>query len=440
MDHRFSDMPLVEALYHYGRQNSARFHMPGHKGDIIDKLRGLLENHLYRWDVTEIPGLDDLHAPSGAIKEAQAKLARLYDADGSFFLVNGATSGVMAMMGATLKTGDKAIVSRASHKSIMSGMIFTGVEPLYIVPEVSRELGIHTQITPESLCKALDDHPDARATILPHITYQGFCTDMGSMVFEAEKRGIPMLVDEAHGPHLAFSPKLPPSAGEFPVAAWVQSPHKMLTSLTQSAWLHTRGTPDFRRRVMANLALILSSSPSYILMASLDMSRGIMEARGRELVEGTLERAQEARVEINRRTPFYCIGDELVGTSGIYDIDLSRLMVNVSTAGYTGFEVEASLRQDHNIYAEYADHGNVYFLVGFTTSSGDLRRLAEALSGFNSRKGPLAAPVVYDGDLPQVATSPRNAFFSEGEAITLHRARAALPKKPWYPIPPGYPW
>lgn len=431
------DIPLIFALESYARKNSLRFHMPGHKGRRIpDTGAKILQKNLYRWDVTEIPGLDNLHAPRGAIKRSQRLLARLYGADRSFFLVNGSTSGVIAMITAAVKPGQKLIVSRATHKSLLWGLIISGALPVYVMPELNKELGVYTQVTPNRVEERINSHSDAGAVLLTNPTYQGFCPDLREISDLAKKKGLSVLVDEAHGPHLGFSPALPSSAGELGADAWVQSPHKILTSLTQTAWLHMKGSKLKADELAEAVSLVTSTSPSYILMASMELARLVMEKKGKELVENCLETASYARYRINLKTPFSCVGKEMRQRNGIYDIDLSRLMVNVSQAGYSGFEVETILRQNFNIYAEYADFCNVYFLVGFAHTKKHMNKLVRALAAFKPKKRSFAFPLLPE-ELPAKHLKPRDAFLAEGEYLPINEARGRILKRALVPYPPG---
>ncbi|MDI3480868.1 MAG: arginine decarboxylase [Tepidanaerobacteraceae bacterium] len=451
------DMPLVKALIRYARKGSVRFHMPGHKGggNFLSVFNRRFGRSILKWDVTELPGLDNLHNPGGVIKEAEARLAKLYRADQSFFLVNGSTSGVLAMMGATLNPKDTVILSRASHSSVLSGLILTKAKPVYVMPEWHEGLGVHTQITPEALQRAVNQTPEAKSVLITNPTYQGFCPDLKKICEIARQNRMLVLVDEAHGPHLSFSLHLPPSAGDFGADAWVQSPHKMLFSLTQSAWLHVKGSRIDRERLRSYLSIVTSTSPSYILMASLDYTASIMQSRGKLLVEKALYMAERARKVINRYTAFHCVGDELKGRAGISDIDLTRLMVNVSIAGFTGFEVEKLLRQKYNIYAEYADAYNVYFLVTAANTKQDIRSLVKALMDISKDKykynNSICGKKHKDADgmlkvisdvfkrLPIKAMEPHEAFYSKGEWIPLKYAAGRIAKKALIPYPPGVP-
>jgi len=451
------DMPLVKALRRYARKNPTRFHMPGHKGGsgVFSDFSRLFKKNLFRWDVTELSGLDDLHEPGGVIKKAEQKLARLYGADKSYFLVNGSTSGVLAMMGAALNPGDGVIISRASHCSVLSGLVLTGAKPVYVLPGWHEELGVYTQITPRVMRKVIKKNPGARAVVITNPTYQGFCPDLKEICEIARENNMLVLVDEAHGPHLAFSRLLPPSAGDFDVDAWVQSPHKMLSSLTQSAWLHVKGGRIDEERLSSYVSMVTSTSPSYPLMASLDYARAMMESRGRHLAGKALIMAEEARNFINTYTGFYCAGHELRGKEGIFDIDLSRLIVNVSGAGFTGFEAESLLRRKFNIYAEYADLCNVYFLITFGNKKKDIKTLLNALIRTSyqaprdlnpdSRQDNVnigELPGLYSRimkKLPQKAMEPREAFVRPGEWVPLKRAAGRIVKKALVPYPPGVP-
>lgn len=451
------DMPLVKALRRYAGKNPVRFHMPGHKGGrgVFADFSKLFRRNLLKWDVTELPGLDNLHEPEGVIKRAEERLARLYGSDKSYFLVNGSTSGMLAMMGAALNPGDSVIVSRASHRSVLSGLVLTGARPVYVVPGWHEQLGVYTQITPRVLRKVIKKNPGARAVVITNPTYQGFCPDLKGICETARENNMLVLVDEAHGPHLAFSRLLPPTAGDFDVDAWVQSPHKMLPSLTQSAWLHIRGGRIDEERLSSYVSMVTSTSPSYLLMASLDYARAAMESHGRHLAGRALKMAEEAQTFINTYTGFYCAGNELKGEEGIFDIDLSRLIVNVSGAGFTGFEVESLLRRKFNIYAEYADLCNVYFLITFGNKKKDIETLTDALRTLsyrdpkdpnpgsgqdNANTGELLG--LYSGimkKLPQKAMEPREAFVCPGEWVPLECAAGRIVKKALVPYPPGVP-
>lgn len=429
-------MPLVEGLKEYNKKAPTRFHTPGHKGKVLRPLDTLGEN-LFPWDLTEIKGLDDFFNPQGIIKMAQDRLSKLYNADNSFFLVNGATSGIIAMMVACLKPGDKILIPRNSHISILSGMIVTGAKPVYINPEFSNDLGVSTQPSFESIERALKENPDIKAILITNPTYQGFCPDLGGIAHIAKKYSRLLLVDEAHGAHFALNTKFPPSAGDFDVDIWVQSPHKMLLSLTQTAWLHIKGELIDAEKILQALSLTTSTSPSYIFMASLDMSRALMEVKGSELWDIAYELSEKTREKINKDTVFYCIGKEVIGKNSIFDLDPCRLMINTSIAGYKGYEIEEILIKEFNIYPEYADFGNVYFLVSFNNTKEDMEKLIKALQSFGNRKS--INTIDIENINSQILLTARKAFFSKEKKIPFSKASGYIAKNPVIPYPPGIP-
>lgn len=342
---------------------------------------------------------------------------------------------VIAMMGAALRPGDEVLISRASHKSILSGLILTGARPVYIMPEVDEKLGVFTQVSPKNIAKAIEANPDVKAVLITNPVYQGFCPDIQGISRVIEDKNIVFLVDEAHGPHFGFSPLLPIGAGHF-ADAWVQSPHKVLASFTQSAWLHIKGERIDKNRLGYFLQLVTTTSPSYIMMASLDYTRALMEYKGRILTEKALQLAESARRRINKVTPFYCVGPEILGQNGIYDIDLSRLMVNVSQAGYTGYEIDEFLRQRFKIFAEYADFYNVYFLISFLNTKRDIRQLVKALASLRQRS-PIGEFKPLLGRIPKKALEPREAFNYSSESILLQASQGRICGQALVLYPPG---
>lgn len=430
-------LPLVEAIKSYTNKKPIRFHTPGHKGKnpFLDEGKKFMEN-LFSWDLTEIAGLDDLFEPKGAIKLAEELLADLYKARKSFFLVNGATSGILGMMTSILKPKDKVIIPRNCHTSIISGLIITGAIPVYITPEKCKTLGVYTQITSEKVEEVLEKNPDVKAIIITNPVYQGFCPDLEKIITISKKRGLYVLVDEAHGPHFALNSKLPDSAGDFDADIWVQSPHKMLSSFTQSAWLHVKGdiSDDIIRK---SIGLNTSTSPSYLLMASLDMTRALMEEKGRDLWDESIMLSDFAKREINEKTCFYCVDNTIIKKYGIHDLDPCRLMINVSLAGYTGFQVDEILRDKFSIYAEYADFCNIYFLITFCNSKEDVIKLIKALSFFKEKEPINMIPVPEISEEPKI--TPRDAFFAKQNLMPLKKSCGMISKDAIFLYPPGIP-
>ncbi len=298
--------PLWDALAGYVRDGVTRFHMPGHKGGpgIHPMLKDALGEAVFAIDVTGVEGLDDLHEPGGVLREAQALAAQAFGADRSFFLVNGTSAGVQAMILSLCRPGDKLILSRNMHKSIMAGVILSGAHPVFVAPEVEARLGMALGPDPERVRTALGRHPDARGVLLVNPTYYGVAGRLAPIAETAHARGMALLVDEAHGPHFRFHPDLPEPALVCGADACAQGMHKILGGMTQASILHVRGRRLDVDRLEAVLRLLQSTSASYVLMASLDVARMQAATAGREMIGRALALARvSGRISWAGRAP-----------------------------------------------------------------------------------------------------------------------------------------
>lgn len=431
------DAPLVNLLKEYVKKDPVRFHMPGHKGKFIFSLQKLLSENLYKFDVTEIPGFDNLHQPEGILKQSQRNLASLYGSRRSFYLVNGATSGIIAAMASFLKEKDRVLVPRNSHRSVLNGIILTRSEPVYLIPGVDTELGICLDVPEEKWVSAIEKEKNIKALLVTNPNYNGICPDIEKIIKTARKKNIKTIVDEAHGPHFKFSKKLPPSGVDYKAEITVQSPHKMLLSLTQSAWLHFNGPGKEEEVIRENLSLITSTSPSYILMASLELAVIFLKKFGAKFVDKGVELAELARREINRFTPFYCPGVDYAKSKGFF-YDVSRLIINTSSSGYSGLYVEKILRKQYNIFTEYADLNNIYLLITGANSKKDVLNIIKALSTFRKKKGKIF-PVGILKKLPERILLPHEVFLRDFEYIPLKNSPGRICRNPVIPYPPGIP-
>jgi len=334
---------LQETLGSYERENPARFHMPGHKGR---GLSGFWREELQLWDVTELSNTDNLHAPGGAIAAAQETMAQAYGAKASFFVVNGGTNAVQAMILA-LGNDDKLLLARDCHRCAISGAALRGIETCYISPRYDEKRGLLGMVTPEDLDRALEE-TGANAALITTPNVYGFCADVAGLAEAAHRHGALLLVDGAHGGHYPFSEALPRGLGGY-ADVFVHSQHKTMDAMTQAASLHLcecRITPEQLRRA---LAMTETTSPSYILMASLDWS--VYMAKRRDW-KGQVARsiALEQKIEaIDGLRVFH----DPVGI-GVYERDRTRIVIDVTARGYTGYEVQTIL-EVHNIYLEMAD-------------------------------------------------------------------------------------
>ena len=295
-----TEKPLVSILQQLSQRQETAFYAPGHKKGqgIASSLVELLGTKVFTADLPELPELDNLFAPAGVIKRAQELAAQTFGSDETWFLVNGSTSGVIAAILATCKPGDKIILPRNSHQSAISGLILSGALPIFLNPVYDEQWDLAYSITPAALNLALKEHSDVKAIFITSPTYQGVTGHLEEMVQIAHSQGIPLIVDEAHGAHFTFHPSLPPSALSLGADLVIQSTHKVLGSLTQSSMLHLQGDKIDGTRVNRALQLVQSTSPSYILLASLDAARAQMAQDGEWLLSRTIELAECARDSI----------------------------------------------------------------------------------------------------------------------------------------------
>ncbi|MCL5058858.1 MAG: aminotransferase class I/II-fold pyridoxal phosphate-dependent enzyme [Actinobacteria bacterium] len=285
--------PIIDAVTKYINDWTVRFHMPGHKGaPVMEELIGrLIGNRAFAADVTNVPGMDDLHQAQSVIKEAQELAAGAFGADHTYFLVNGSSCGLQALIMGVCGPGDRILVPRNMHRSILSGIILAGAVPIFYRPEYDRHFAIPLSTSPETIEYYTSLHPDIKAVVLVSPTYHGIVSNISAISRITHRMNIPLLVDEAHGPHLRFHEELPrPSLDEGADAA-VQGTHKMLSALTQASMLHIKGNMVDRYRVEAALRLLQSTSTSYLLLSSLDAARAQMASCGRELLQESLELA-----------------------------------------------------------------------------------------------------------------------------------------------------
>ncbi|OJF16554.1 MAG: arginine decarboxylase, partial [Bacillaceae bacterium G1] len=321
------ETPLFTGLLKHIQRNPIPFHIPGHKkGRGMDpEFRAFVGDAVLSMDLINISPLDDLHHPTHIIKRAQELAAEAFGADHTFFSVQGTSGAIMTMILATCQPGDKIIVPRNAHKSVMAAIVMAGAVPVFIHPVLDRRTGIAHGITTTALAKALDEHPDAKAVLVINPTYYGIAANLKQIVELAHSRQIPVLVDEAHGVHIHFHEALPLSAMQAGADMAATSMHKLGGSLTQSSILNIQGPLVNPNRVQAILSMLTTTSTSYLLLASLDAARRYLATQGHRLLSETLALAAYAREEIAKIPGLYCIGPEILGSEATYAIDLTKL-------------------------------------------------------------------------------------------------------------------
>ncbi|ANV90185.1 aminotransferase class I/II-fold pyridoxal phosphate-dependent enzyme [Picosynechococcus sp. PCC 8807] len=438
--------PLFSRLLALAHDNHAAFYAPGHKGSqgVFPGLAQAWGTAVFRADLPELPGLDNLFAPEGAILEAQTLAAETFGADQTWFLVNGSTCGIIAAILATVEEGEKILLPRNVHQSAISGLILSGAMPVFVNPPYDPQWDLSYGLTPESVEQALQIHPDIKAVFVLSPTYQGVCPNLKEIAAITQRHNIPLIVDEAHGSHFKFHPNFPPPVLELGADLVIQSTHKTLGAMTQASMLHRQGARVDPQKINRALQLVESTSPSYLLLASLDAARAQMAAQGETLWSETLALAQRARQALTS-IPGLKIFDPQP-QAGIEYFDPTRLTVDVSGLGLTGYAADEILTETLDVIAELPLGRSLTFILTFGNTNQDIQRLIDAfqtLSQNNQAQQPLNKPNISTDQpktcygLPQL--SPRQAFFATSRAITLEASLNQICAELICPYPPGIP-
>lgn len=442
-----SKTPLFTGLLEHVKKKPIQFHIPGHKkGTGMDpEFRNFIGDNALSIDLINIEPLDDLHHPSGIIKEAQQLAARAFGADHTFFSVQGTSGAIMTMIMSVCSPGDKIIVPRNVHKSIMSAIIFSGATPIFIHPIIDPNLGISHGITIEAVEKALRAHPDAKGVLVINPTYFGISANLKKIVEIAHSYHIPVLVDEAHGVHIHFHDKLPLSAMQAGADMAATSVHKLGGSMTQSSVLNIRGDLVSTRRVQSIISMLTTTSTSYLLLASLDVARKQLAINGYDLLDKTINLSNETRQKINVINGLYCVGPEILGTKATYDFDPTKLIISVRNLGITGHEAELWLRKEYNIEVELSDLYNILCII----SIGDTKEITEILLTALTQLAEMRMNTtqthekkvisVHVPDIPTLALSPRDAFYADTEVVPFKASAGRIIAEFVMVYPPGIP-
>jgi arginine decarboxylase len=433
--------PLFDAMVALAESRKVSFHTPGHKSGkgVTTRFRKFVGPKIFSIDLTTLDEVDSLHKPRGVIKEAQELAAKAYGADRSYFLLNGTTGGNHAMILAACNPGDKVLLSRNAHKSVLAAMILSGVQPVFFRPAIDEQLKITLNVTFKETQKAIDANPDVKTLFLTSPNYYGLCAELHQIIPYAHQRGMTVLVDEAHGPHLRFHPELPDSAIELRADLCVQSTHKIIGGMTQASMLHAQGTRIDLPMLTNVLRFVQTTSPSYILMASLDLARMQMATEGEKLLDKTIRLAQEARTKINKIPGLICFGEESVGK-----FDMTKLTIGVNELGISGYEVSQRLNNKYDIQVEMADAFHILVIVSIGDRKDDLTRLVEALKEIATDlygKGPLPElpPLSMIDFNNEVVMTPRKAFFADHQYVALEDAVGKISSEIITVYPPGVP-
>lgn len=432
--------PLYEAMKEHRLNRVVPFDVPGHKGGRGNTtLTEFLGKDCLKNDVNSMKPLDNLCHPISVIKEAQEIAADAFGAANAFFIVNGATGAVQAMIMSVCKRGDKIILPRNVHRSAINALVVCGATPVYVNPGVNSELGIPLGMTPEDVEKAIIANPDAKAVLVNNPTYYGICSDLKRITEIAHKHGLYVLCDEAHGTHFYFGENLPPSGMSVGADMASVSVHKTGGSLTQSAMLlmNERVNSDYVRQI---INLTQTTSASYLLMVSLDLARQNLALHGKEFYAKTVEFAEYARREINAVGGYYAFADELCNGKDFFAFDKTKLSVHTRAMGLAGIEVYDLLRDEYGIQIEFGDIGNILAIITGGDSKLEIERLLSALSEIKRLYS--RSPVgLFDHEYinPIVELPPQEAFYAEQESLPLDETDGRVCAEFVMCYPPGIP-
>lgn len=433
--------PLYEAIEKFRKKRIVPFDVPGHKrGRGNPELVDFLGERCVGVDVNSMAPLDNLCHPVSVIREAEELTADAFGAEHAFFLVGGTTQAVQNMILSVCKAGDEIIVPRNVHKSVINALILCGASPVYVNTEVDARLGIVLGMTLEQVEQAILAHPKAVAVLVNNPTYYGICSDIKGICDLAHSHGLKVLADEAHGTHLYFGDNLPINAMAAGADMAAISMHKSGGSLTQSSVLLTNNgmNADYVRTI---INITQTTSASYLLMTSLDISRRNLALRGRQSFQKVTEWAEYAREEINSIGGYYAYGKELVNGSSVFDYDVTKLCVYTRDIGLDGIEVYDILRDEFDIQIEFGDIGNIMAYISIGDRIQDIERFIGALDEISRLYSKEEKRFEVDREmlLPRVLASPQEAFYAKKEKLPIRETAGRISGEFVMAYPPGIP-
>lgn len=430
---------LYKNLLEYGDSDYYPFHMPGHKRNMKEG------RNPYSYDITEIEGFDNLHNPQGILRIAMEEAARFYESDKTYFLVNGSTCGLLAAICGLTNRGDKVLVARNCHKSVYHALYLNDLMPVYVMPEYVEEYGINGGILPENVERLLEEHGDIKAVIITSPTYEGVVSDIGRIAEIVHGRNIPLIVDEAHGAHFGMHPKFPVSALMCGADVVIQSVHKTLPSLTQTALLHIKSQIADRKKIENYLHIFQTSSPSYVLMSSIDECINKIKEDGIFLFEPYVKRLEVMSSYGKQLTHVKLLDKHIIGTAGVYDLDLSKIVISVRGTSYTGKQLYDKMLDGYHLQLEMAAGDYAIAMTSPMDTEEGLIRLFTALVEIDrdirvyGDDKPMADIINCCQPQPIVLESIYQAENKEYELLRLEDAVGKISAKYVYLYPPGCP-
>lgn len=407
------------------------FHVPGHKlGKIYDRLgyTPILEK-MYKMDTTEIIGTDNLHLPEGIIRKSQQRASEAFKSDYTYYLINGTTCGIQASIMAICYPKDKLIVNRDCHQSVINGCILGDIKPVYINSNINKENNIINGVNINEVINVINSNLDAKAILLTYPTYYGCTYDLKTICDYAHNKNMVVIIDEAHGAHLGLSDELPQTALEQGADIVIQSTHKTLPSFTQSSMIHTKGSRVDNNRLEVNLRMIQSSSPSYTLMASLELAVDIYINSGKELMNELIFNIYKFKDNIKSKIPI-----------NIYnDYDKTKIFIESKKLGLTGYKLEEVLRYKYNIQVELSNYYGILLICTIGNISKDFDILEKALIDIYNKCNDeiYIEEIIYPKDIPIQALTPREAFYKPKKSVKIYESVGKISGEYIIPYPPG---
>jgi len=432
--------PIYEALLAYKKERIVPFDVPGHKGGRgTPELTEFLGIDCLKVDVNSSKPLDNLIHPVSVIKAAEELAAEAFGAKSAFFMVNGTTSAVQAMIMSTCKAGEKIIMPRNVHRSSINALVVCGAIPIYVNPGVNHELGIPLGMSVTDIKTVIKENPDAKAILINNPTYYGICSNLKEIVKITHENKMLVLVDEAHGAHFSFGKGLPISAMAAGADMAAISMHKTGGSLTQSSFLVCNDKIDsgYVRQI---INLTQTTSGSYLLLSSLDLARKNMRLNGKEIIEKTISLAEYARNEVNKIDGYYAFSSELINGDSIYDFDRTKLSINTGNLGLAGIEVYDLLRDEYGIQIEFGDIGNILAVITAGDRAFEIERLISSLSEINRiYRRDKVGMLNHEYIDPEVIMTPQKAFYHDKKSLSLIESIGHIAGEFVMCYPPGIP-
>jgi lysine decarboxylase len=444
LDH--SQAPLVDGVRAYRELGMTPFTTPGHKrgAGIAADAAAALGWESFLNDIPLGAGVDDTHFSRDVLGQAERLAADAFGADRSFFLLNGSSIGNHVGILSLIGPGDEVVLARNVHKSILAALILSGARPIYVKPRYDSDFEVAHGLVADDLAATLDAHPAARAVVVVNPTYFGVSSDLARLAQVCHDRGIPLHVDEAWAPHFPFHPDLPPSAMQAGADSGVTSIHKLLTGFTQSAMLNVQGALVDPVNTARWLSLLHTTSPSALILASIDACRRQMVLQGRDLLDRTIALGTMARKRISEMPGMRAMGSEVLARPGVTGFDLTKLVIDVRETGLTGYAVEEWLRERCQITVEMSDHRRIVALLSIADTEASVDRLLQALATVTAELRPsggraFQAPHDLSGLEAESVLTPAEAYRAAIRLVPLARAAGEITADVITPYPPGIP-